>query len=160
MYILRTLTRHRRTSMFFCVLQAQVICSVSAVFDRCVAHCFVCDGRFLAQFRLIFHVWRTCLRSYGPLGEALGPFLRPEKKKLQTMSELWCQYGRLGGPWCPPWALWDTLGRFGVPFSGYREAKQHPEVSKIPSRWHRENSVILLCFVWFNDVSSSQWTSE
>ena len=48
--ILRTLTRHRRTSMFFCVLEAQAICLVSVVFDRWVAHCYVCDYRFLQRF--------------------------------------------------------------------------------------------------------------
>ena len=112
--LLRTLTRHRRTSMFFCILEAQAICLVSVVFDRWVAHYYVCDYRFLARFWLIFHVWRTRLGSFDVLEatwEALGFYLRPKRKKLRKMSELWPQYGRLWAPWCPSCALWDALLR-------------------------------------------------
>ena len=48
--LFRTLPRHRRTSMLFCVWVAQAICVVSVVFDRWVAHEYVCDYMFLTIF--------------------------------------------------------------------------------------------------------------
>ena len=51
----------------------------------------------------LFGRFRMSWASSGGLGAAWGSHLQSEEKKLQKMTERRAQYGRLGGPWCPPW---------------------------------------------------------
>ena len=51
----------------------------------------------------LFGPFRMSWASLGGLGAALASHLQSEEKKLQKMRERQAQYGRLGGPWCPPW---------------------------------------------------------
>ena len=82
-------------------------------------------------------MWRS-------LGEALGPFLRPEKKKLQTMSEIWRQYGRLG-------VLGAPLGRSGIALGAlvclFAATERQNSVQKCP-KYHLGGIVKIMLFLY------------
>ena len=109
------LTRHRRTSMLFCVWVAQAICLVSVVILQRVAHEYVCDYRFFDTILCHFPCLKDVCGSFGPLGGHFGRSWDLSCGLAEITCEKWATYcfnmggfGLRGGP----------LGCHGVLFFG------------------------------------------
>ena len=62
-------------------------------------------GTVLAHFPCLEDAFGVIWALRRSLGEALGPYLRPERNKLRKVSNIGSQYGRLWAAWCPLRAL-------------------------------------------------------